>query len=308
MKRKGFIILIVSSLLLCGCGTNVSNTTVQAGDEVKEEVQATPAPTETPTPEPTAQPTEEPKMEEAKEDQEVDKSPFWLWEYEGYVDEASDYLWAEEFVDRDFDGDGKNDRLYRKCDTENQLAFYTIEFGNDTKLEIPQCWNTGFPHIQSEDLDGDKELELLINMTYDTSTDPMMFGDIWLFDYDKKKEEYKEVKLPFDNGENGAKTIHVNYGKTVNSVMPIEIKKYDFAMDLDVDEDWLSNWWTYDEMESDLMIWNSLIKDYEDEKAIYCEIEVFGKTGRVIGFYLVYNDGEYEIQGMDYSDYSQMYD
>ena len=90
--------------------------------------------------------------------------------------------------------------------------------------------------------------------------------------------------------------------------MPIEIKKYDFAMDLDVDEDWLSNWWTYDEMESDLMIWNALIKDYEDEKAIYCEIEVFGKTGRVIGFYLVYNDGEYEIQGMDYSDYSQMYD
>ena len=308
MKKKAFLVLIASMTLVLGA---CANEVKQETEEVSEAQEvATPTPTETPTPEPTAEPTKEPEENLSQENQDIDveKSPFWLWEYEGYVDEATDYLWAEEFVDRDFDGDKKNDRLYRKCDPDKQLAFYTIEFGNDTKLEIPQCWNTGFPHIQSEDLDGDKEIELLIKMSYDTSTDPMMFGDVWLFDYDKKAKEYKEVKLPFASGENGAKTLHVNYGKTVNAVMPIEIKEFDFAMDLDVDEDWLSNWWTYDEAEADLMIWDARIKEYEDEKAIYCEIEVFGKTGRVIGFWLVNNDGEYEVQGMDYSDYSQMYD
>jgi len=301
-------VMLLASTILAGCGKKDSN---EAGTEnaetVTEEVKET-AETETPTPEP----TKEPSNDEANEDGETaeimepEASPGVLWEYVGYVDEAEDYLWKDEFVDRDFDGDGKNDRLLRDCDPERQLAFYTIELANKKSIKVPNAVDTGFPHIQSEDLDGDGDLEILFNLTFDTSTDPIMFGEMWLFDYDAKSDGYNEVPLPFSAGETGERNIHINYSKPVDGVITAEVKKYDFSAEIELDEDWISNWWTFDEAEADSMIWNVKIDEYEGDKAIYCEAEIMGRTGKVIGFWLVYEDEEYKVTGMDYSEFTHM--
>ncbi len=85
------------------------------------------------------------------------KTPNALWEYEGYVDECKNYIWQEEFLNCDYDVDGKKDRLSRSHFKDIQSASYTINFGNGDILVTPKGWDTGFPHVKSGDLDGDKE-------------------------------------------------------------------------------------------------------------------------------------------------------
>jgi hypothetical protein len=73
---------------------------------------------------------------------------------------------------------------------------YVIEFGNGDKLITSEGPETGFPHIQTGDLDKDGAKEILIILTYDTSTDPYSYGTMWLFDRDQASGDYLEVELP----------------------------------------------------------------------------------------------------------------
>ncbi len=233
-------------------------------------------------------------------------SPMILWEYEGYMDEAEGYSYRDEFVNTDFDGDGKNDRVYRKCDSNESLAYYTIELGNGRKIEIPEAWNTGFPHVKMADLDGDDEKEVLFNLSYDSSTDPFSAGDIWILDYDEKDKVYKEVELPLKSGDKGARVVTVEYGKAKEGTIPIEIKELNFSGDIEVGKEFIEGWWTTDPDPSDVMVWFAEVKDYEGGNAVYCEIEPVSKSGIFVGFYMVYEDGEYKIKGAQISDSSNM--
>ena len=201
MKKTKLLPVIFITAALTAC--NSSNAPGDRGNYDEPESTPTPTAAEEPeaTPTPAEVPEETPTPTEAEE--EIETSPFMLWQYVGYVDEAEGYTWQEEFIDRDFDGDGTKDRVYREWFEEEQTAKYTIEFGNGRELIVSGGWETGFPHVQAGDLTGNGEPEILFTLSYDTSTDPMSFGEMWVFEYDKDSNSYKEMSLPLVNGDEG---------------------------------------------------------------------------------------------------------
>lgn len=232
-------------------------------------------------------------------DESIEASPFALWEYEGYVDECEGYTWKNEFKDCDYDGDGKTDRLSRTCDTDAQTAVYTIEFGNGDTLTVPQGWDTGFPHIKGRDLDSDGQNEILVTLSYDTSTDPYSFGDLWLFHRDGSLGEYSEVKLPLASGENGARCLTIDYDAPDGNTIHYSIKEADFSNSEEVDVDYISNWWTTEKTTELRPVYWAEIKE-KSTPVIRCYVEPLVREGKTIGFDLFYNNGAYEITDIDY--------
>ncbi|MCR5556806.1 MAG: VCBS repeat-containing protein [Butyrivibrio sp.] len=226
--------------------------------------------------------------------EEVQTSPFTIWEYEGYVDECDGYTWQEEFFDCDYDGDGKNDRVKRSWDGGKQTAIYEIEFGNGDKLTTPDGPETGFPHIQAGDLDGDGAKEILIILTYDTSTDPYSFGDMWLFDRDKDSGEYAEVELPLVKDEYGGKGFNVDYDKPQDNKIRFTLREAGLSMTEEVDADYLSNWWTDDLSTQLRVVFYAEIID-NSKPVLRCYLEPLHRWGPMLGFNLNYVGGEYKI-------------
>ena len=224
----------------------------------------------------------------------TESSPFILWEYEGYVDECEGYTWQEEFFDCDYDGDGKKDRVNRSWDGDKQTATYQIEFGNGDKLVTPDGWETGFPHVQSGDLDGDGAKEILVTLTYDTSTDPDSFGDMWLFDKDQTSGEYAEVELPLINGENGAKGFNVDYEKPEDNKIRFTVREAGLSRTEEVDADYISNWWS-DDLTTQVrpVFYAEIIND--SNPVLRCYFEPLHRWGPMMGFNLNYVRGKYEI-------------
>ena len=236
-----------------------------------------------------AEPASEPVTEA---DTETERSPFDLWEYEGYVDECNTYTWQEEFLNCDYDGDGKTDRLSRSWIEDKETAIYTIEFGNGEKLVTPEGWETGFPHIQSGDLDGDGEKEILVTLTYDTSTDPYSFGEMWLFD--RASGEYVEAELPLVKIENGAKGFNVDYEKPEDNKITFTIREAGLKRTEEVDEDYLSNWWSEDLTTQQRPVFYAEIID-ESNPVLRCYVAPLHRWGPMMGFNLNYVNGKYEI-------------
>ena len=230
--------------------------------------------------------------EETEYDDE--KSPFILWEYEGYVDECNGYYWQDEFKNCDYDGDGKADRLSRKWNSDEQIAIYTIEFGNGLRLTVPNGWETGFPHVQSGDLDGDGEKEILVTLSYDTGTDPLSFGDMWLFDLNAAESEYKEVSLPLASGENGAKGFTVEYDKPEDLLIRYTIKEAGLSRSEEVNDDYINWWWTNEPTTQFRSVYWAEIKNGTDP-VVRCYFEPLPRGGASLGFNITYRDGKYEI-------------
>lgn len=270
MRKRIGVITLLCAALLCGCDNGAVDDALAV----------------------------ESSQEVAASEEEDETSPLLLWEYEGYVDECVGYTWRDEFTNCDYDGDGKTDRVSRTCDLEEQTAEYTIEFGNGIKLMVPQGWNTGFPHVHGADLDGDRAKEILVTLTYDTSTDPLSFGDMWLFDLDEASNEYKEVELPLTKGENGAKGFNMEYAEPQDGVITVTIKEIDYSMDVEVGEEFISNFWGNSaEMAQLRPVFNAEAKE-GDTPSIHCEVEAISRFGGIVEFNLIYEDGEYVIQNV----------
>ena len=226
---------------------------------------------------------------------EDEKSPFILWEYEGYIDECDGYYWQDEFKDCDYDGDEKADRVNRTWDQNEQTAIYKIEFGNGDILVTPMGWETGFPHIQSGDLDGDGVKEILVTLSYDTSTDPSSFGDMWLFDKDESSGEYAEVDLPLkESGENGAKGFEIDYDKPEDGKIKFTIKDASFSRTEDLGEDYISSWWSDETVSEMRSIFCAEITG-SSNPVLRCYIAPFRRWSTILGFNLNYNNGQYEV-------------
>ncbi len=307
MKKKELTKLLLAAgavALLAGC-TEAEGSAQPAGQEgapaevavaTTEEAAPEAGVTEVPEAEVTEALAEEAEPTEAEEVVDEGASPLLLWDYEGYVDECEGYIWQSEFADRDIDGDGTTDRLKRICDVDAEIALYTIEFGNGRTLEVPQGWNTGFPHVQAEDLDGDGEKEILFTLTYDTSTDPKSFGDLWLFDYDETAAAYQEVELPLKSGENGARVLSVDYDKPQDGVVTIHVPQFDFTADCKVGDDFSAD----EAYSEDRMVFDAQMKD----GAISCAVELFAKQGGILQFDLVWKNGTYEVEMKGMYDYN----
>ncbi len=301
-------ILILTAVSITGCGGKKAADPSGPAEAVKEEAVTETAPAEEPETvveskeeEPAADivPEEEkpeavtaPEEDDPEEDQ--DASPFILWEYEGYVDECKGYLWRKEFKNCDYDGDGKTDRVKRVLDSDEQAAYYTVEFGNGDELRVPKVWDTGFPHIQGGDLDGDGSKEILVTFTYDTGTDPNSYGDMWLFDKDSSAGDYREVQLPFARGENGAKGFDIEYDKPQNGKIRFNIKEGGLSMEEEVGEEYISAWWTDEATSETRYVYRAEIKD-EANPVVRCYIEPLPRNALSLGFDLNYRNGEYEV-------------
>ncbi len=228
-------------------------------------------------------------------DLEIETSPFVLWEYEGYVDECTEYSWVEEFFDCDYDGDGKTDRINRVWYQDEEKAEYTIEFGNGDTLVVPETWETSFPHVQAGDLDGDGGNEILVTFTYDTSTDPSSYSEMWLFDKDETTGEYNEVKLPLMESEGGGKGFEIRYDEPDDeNIVHYEIPEYGFSADAGLSHDYITWWWTEEATTERRVVYNAVIMDGE-ETVIRCYLAPFPRERYFLVFDLTYNDGSYEV-------------
>ena len=315
MKKTTIIRLLgvtAGILLLAGCGEQESGRG-QMPDRAEEETpqateEAAPTEAETGSGEEAVQPTEaaEPTAAEPveatpteTEDEDIETSPVMLWEYEGYVDECREYTWWKDFADCDFDGDGKTDRVYRTHTADTDLATYTIEFGNGRSLTTPEGWNTGFPHVQAGDLNGDGEPEILFTMTYDTSTDPLAFGDLWLFAWDGSA--YAEEKLPLAAGENGAKCLTLDYQKTSDTTVAVQVAQNGFECEVSAGADELAYWYYGDAKDQNAMVYYAVLET-NGKAHLHCYAEMFSKSAQCLEFDLVSKGDGYAIENMKYMD------
>lgn len=113
--------------------------------------------------------------------------------YTGYMDECAAWDGYGQFVNRDYDGDGRRDRVYRTNLGLDDMCTYRIEFGNGDVIETKRL-GMGIPEIQTCDLNGDGVKEILIQLSYGFSTDPNANGEMALFE--KKNGRYEPLMPP----------------------------------------------------------------------------------------------------------------
>ena len=113
--------------------------------------------------------------------------------YTGYMDECAAWDGYGQFVNRDYDGDGRRDRVYRANIGLDDMCTYRIEFGNGDVIETKRL-GMGIPEIQTCDLNGDGVKEILIQLSYGFSTDPNANGEMALFE--KKNGRYEPLMPP----------------------------------------------------------------------------------------------------------------
>lgn len=115
--------------------------------------------------------------------------------YTGYLDECVDWMNCSQFQGKDYDGDGLTDRVYRENLTDYESCNYRIEFGNGDLIEIPRM-GSGMPDVMTCDLEGDGSKEILFQLSYGFSTDPMAFGEAAVFK--KQNGKYEQLLPPQD--------------------------------------------------------------------------------------------------------------
>lgn len=272
--RLLMILMLTAAISLCGCGSSnvTGNSETGTATDSKAEAEAS-------------------SGNDSYVPLDSEASPAMLWEYSGYVDEANSYLWRDDFIDADYDEDGKRDRLFREYNSDDDFCRYTIEFGNGRLLPVVGPF-TGFPHITGADTDGDGEHEILFTLTYDTSTDPFSFGNVWLFDLDEGADSYREEELPFGRLEDDARTVKLDIKRDGNSVA-VKIPFLGVDEKFELDEDAIESGW-YDDLngECERTISFTEVHEIDGKDKLVCYFEPLMKTGRMVSFELTYKGDE----------------
>ena len=139
---------------------------------------------------------------------------------------------------------------------------------------------------------GDKEI--LVTLSYDTSTDPLSYGDMWLFDFDATTSEYKEVPLPLASGEHGAKGFTIEYDKPEDLLIRYKIKEAGLARSEEVNDDYLNCWWTNEPTTEFRCVYWAEIHD-DTNPGVRCYFEPLPRGGASLGFNLIYSNGQYKM-------------
>ena len=185
------------------------------------------------------------KATENVSEQEVIVSDFGYQYYTGYLDECIAYRSYSDFVDKDYDGDGLTDRVYRESKTLN--CRYRVEFGNGIVLDIDK-WNPAgtILRLESADLDNDGEQELVFINKCDSYTSNNSNPTINLVIYDKDGDSYKEMTLPFKCSENSAPKVTLDYEYQGEQTYKIYVAGYDTPISYKIpDSDWVYGEYAY---------------------------------------------------------------
>jgi beta-lactamase regulating signal transducer with metallopeptidase domain len=122
----------------------------------------------------------------------------YISKYSGYLDEVA--LFDTAYDNKDYDGDGKNDRIRRNIvnsdiNEATTKIGYTVEFGNGDALKIGD-FDDAFTGIRltGEDLTGDGINEIIFIGAHGSSTFPPSSSEIAVFQ--KDNDGYKILPLP----------------------------------------------------------------------------------------------------------------
>ncbi len=171
--------------------------------------------------------------------------------YTGWLDECTAWSEYKSFINQDYDGDGKTDRVYHEYVSDGDEDNYRISFGNGDEITITGI-GTGIPHIQGIDLTGDGVNEIITSFTYDTSTDPSAFGKNLIFE--KIENGYERMKWPtvienaMDKENQNSPKITLHYEKEKDSyhVTCLELaKEAPIDVVVDIDEEQMKQGYDY---------------------------------------------------------------
>ena len=185
------------------------------------------------------------KAAENVSEQEVLVSDFGYQYYTGYLDECIAYRSYSDFVDKDYDGDGLTDRVYRESKTLN--CRYRVEFGNGIVLDIDK-WNPAgtILRLESADLDNDGEQEIVFINKCDSYTSNNSNPTIDLVVYDKDGSSYIEMALPFKSPGNSAPKVTLDYEYQGEQTYNIYVAGYDTPISYKIpDSDWVYGEYAY---------------------------------------------------------------
>ena len=164
--------------------------------------------------------------------------------YSGYIDEIAMFDFT--YDNRDYDKDGKNDRIYREVfnSEENGVLIskcrYRIDFGNGEVLEIGD-FSDLFTGIQiiSYDITGDKVNEIIFLGQHMASTFPNSYSEIAV--YAKKNNQYEMLDLPKPDDWNETEVFKVGYSIYIKDIkdnqVTISCPTLDFEEIITIDSD-----------------------------------------------------------------------
>ncbi|TCL55950.1 hypothetical protein EDD76_11387 [Kineothrix alysoides] len=193
--------------------------------------------------------------------------------YTGYV---------EGFSERDLDGDGLTDKLYRTYEenkTEDEapyVASYELHFGNGEKLLLNRSGDDYFFNVMvdSMDLTGDGQNEIIVVDTHEGSTNPA--GARELAVYTRKEDGYYRMKLPGQKSEEKASKsrrtddyvntigIAVNMTYRKDNTLLCENAEYGYREEVPVSSSYMSDRGVavyYEELDG--TVWSSSIYRYQ---------------------------------------------
>ena len=211
------------------------------------------------------------------------ENPISLWEYTGYLDA---FPWENtedsSLFSDDYDGDGKTDRVYRSAVQEEGYYQYQIEFasGEVLKLEKPVS-NIGYPRIDGADVTGDGQNEIIFQVGYPTSTNPLAFGELVV--YEQQKGNYLPMQLPFEDGEEPYQNLlTVIYSKADGQAVKVSVPGTDFAQVVPIEDENLWNGYQYSSTytRGETMqhsIWAYKIRNVDGKAQLICSIQLFDK-------------------------------
>ena len=278
MKKSNYkkllgIILLTMAACCIGCGSKEE----KKSDVIQEE---------------SAEPVQETKVEIEVEKDVVKEE---VSEQRAYFDEDTEWYFYADFLDKDYDRDGKTDRVYQNSD-----AVY-IEFGDGSTLQI--CERAVEKEYESITVtnanlsDADKDEIVVLSELAPYSTGFRCYGKLKIYAWNGSN--YVEQKIPFENG-----TIKVQYQTVGAETICASVIGTDYKFDIDVNNHWLSveeyiEW--YDNTEKECETWTVYFEQSADCEQIVCLVNMLEHQDvDTLGIKLKYENGEFKLDEIKY--------
>ncbi len=224
--------------------------------------------------------------------------------YSGYMDECTEWIDYQSFVDCDYDNDGLTDRVYRTYEG-GEFCHYAIEFGNGEILDFDKdVYDIGWPVIMGMDLTGAKVNDIIFSLSYGTSTEPRSFGDLVI--YEKKDNKYQMSTLPFAESEEGyTQNLELAYNGTDGQAIEVVVPQEAFSQVIPIEEElwegaFYKNNFTTGEV-AERPVWSYYVIQNNGQSQLVCKVHLFDKWSNYgLDVYLSYVEGKFEIDNIVY--------